>query len=455
MNDKLSLSELQLIIKDSLYMSFPGMYWVVAEISEISENYAGHCYLELIEKNADENNIRARIRAVIWSKKYSFLKSLFENATGESLKEGFKVLLKVTVEYHEVYGLSLVVNDIDPAFTIGEMAIRRQHIIKRLEEEGVFSMNKELDFPIVPKRIAVISSKSAAGYSDFLKHLESNSFGYSFHTSLFDSSMQGSETERSVVDALDRISENIDFFDVVVIIRGGGSQTDLSWFDNYNIAFHITQFPLPVLTGIGHEKDVTVADMVAFQSVKTPTAAADYIINTVQETENHIAELANSISELSLSSINATRTMLDEIRLKLINASLLNISEEKKRLSSVIITLVSRGKEYLIREEITPVNFRSRLISSVRARSSENNLRLEKFVPDLISYSQKLIKHSSDYIENLNASLAILNPENVLRRGYTITSMNGKIIKCSGDMKHGDNIETLFCDGSVKSRVTE
>jgi exodeoxyribonuclease VII large subunit len=436
-------------------MSFPGMYWVVAEISEISENSAGHCYMELIEKNADENNIRARIRAVIWSKKYSFLKSLFENATGESLKEGFKVLLNVTVEYHEVYGLSLVVNDIDPAFTIGEMAIRRQLIIKKLEDEGVFSMNKELDFPLVPKRIAVISSKSAAGYSDFLKHLEINSYGYTFHTSLFDSSMQGSETERSVIDAMDRIAEHIDFFDVVVIIRGGGSQTDLSWFDNYNIAFHITQFPLPVLTGIGHEKDITVADMVAFQSVKTPTAAADYIINTVQDTENHIDEIAISISELSLSRVNASRTMLDEIKLKLINTSLLNISEEKKRLSVVIITLVSSGKELLIREEIAPARLRSRLVSGARAGIAEYNYKFEKFVPDLIKHSRKRIKHSSDYIENLNASLTILNPESVLKRGYTITSINGRVIKSSGDLKNGDNIETIFSDGTVKSRILE
>jgi exodeoxyribonuclease VII large subunit len=455
MNDKLSLTELQLIIKDSLYMSFPGMYWVVAEISELNENFAGHCYIELIEKNSTENNISARIRAVIWSKKYSFLKSLFKNATGESLKEGFKVLLRVTVEYHEIYGLSLVVNDIDPAFTIGEMAVRRQQIIKRLEQEGLFSMNKELGFPTVPRRIAVISSKSAAGYSDFLKHLENNSYGYSFHTFLFEASMQGSETERSVVDALDRISEDNDSFDIVVIIRGGGSQTDLSWFDNYNIAFHITQFPLPVLTGIGHEKDITVADMVAYQSVKTPTAAADFIITTVHDTENHLSEMAIAISELSQSVLKSTNTLLDNVCLKLINLSELNIGEEKKKLTSVIFKMAGMGKEYLIRQEIIPANLRSRLIFDVKTYSLEKKHKLTKFITDLINYSQKLINHSSNYVETLDTDLAILNPDNVLRRGYSMTSMNGQIIRNPETVKKGDNIKTRLYGGTIKSKVIE
>lgn len=455
MNDKLSLTELQLIIKDSLYMALPGMYWVVAEISEIRENYAGHCYIELVEKHPDEINIKARVRAVIWAKRYSFLKSLFENVTGELLKEGFKVLLKVTVEYHEVYGLSLVINDIDPAFTIGEMAIKRQQIIRRLEQEGVFSMNKELDFPLLPKRIAVISSKNAAGYSDFLKHLTSNNWGFSFHTVLFDASMQGTETEKSVIDALDRISEHTELFDTVVIIRGGGSQTDLSWFDNYKIAYHITQFPLPVLTGIGHEKDMSVTDMVAFQSLKTPTAVADFILSSVSETENYLIEMSNSISELSLSVIVENKERLERSRMKLIPLAGLKIADEKNKLSVNIISMINTGKEYLFREEIVPANFKSRLISVVRFYSGERENRVIKYLTDLKINSLKYLKQSVNRLEILNNNLVFLSPENVLKRGYTITSLNYRVVKSAVILKNGDIIDTQFSDGTVKSKVTE
>ena len=191
MTEKLSLTELQLIIRDSLYLALPEAYWVIAEISELKENYAGHCYLELIEKHPDEKNVRARVKAIIWSNRYRFLKAFFENSTGESLREGLKILVKTKVEYHELYGLSLIISDIDPAFTIGEMAMKRQLVIKKLEQEGVFSMNKELDFPVVPQRIAIISSKNAAGYSDFINHLKGNSFGYVFYSALIETSMQG------------------------------------------------------------------------------------------------------------------------------------------------------------------------------------------------------------------------------------------------------------------------
>lgn len=222
LSDKLSLTELQLIIKDSLYMALPDMYWVTAEVSEIKENYAGHCYLELIEKQSDEKNVSARVRAIIWNNRYRFLKSLFENITGESLRAGMKVLVRVKVEYHELYGLSLIISDIDPSFTIGEMAVKRQMIIRKLEEEGVFSMNKELELPFVPRRIAVISSGSAAGFLDFMKHLRENSYGYVFYTALFETIMQGTETEKSVISALDRIAVNSEVFDVVAILRGEG-----------------------------------------------------------------------------------------------------------------------------------------------------------------------------------------------------------------------------------------
>jgi exodeoxyribonuclease VII large subunit len=453
MDDKLSLTELQLIIRDSLYISLPGMYWVVAEIAEIRINQSGHCYLELIEKDPAEINIKAKVRAVIWAKKFSFLNLFFENATGESLREGFKVLLKITVEYHEIYGLNLVINDIDPSYTIGEMAVKRQQIIRRLEQEGVFTMNKELDFPMLPRRIAIISSKNAAGYTDFLKHLNENNFGYVFQTVLFEASMQGTETEISVINTLIQISEKTDLFDVVALIRGGGSQSDLSWFDNYNIAYHITQFPLPVLTGIGHEKDITVTDMVAYQSLKTPTAVADFIVNSVAETENRLTDLSKSISEISQSVLSDAREKLDMSKMKLIPVTMENIAAVKKKLSSIVIAAINIGKEYLIREEITPANMKSRLISGVKTYSSEKEKQNVKYLSDLRTISDKYLKLNVNTLDRLKNSLFILDPENVLRRGYTITSFNDRIIKNSGVPKDGDDIETRFSDGTVKSRV--
>ncbi len=453
MNDKLSLTELQLIIKDSIYLSLPGMYWVVAEIAEIKENYAGHCYLELVEKDPEEINIKSRVRAVIWAKKYSFLKSFFESTTRESLKVGLKILIKVTVEYHEVYGLSLVINDLDPAFTIGEMAIRRQQIIRQLEKEGIFTMNKELPFPLLPKRVAVISSRTAAGYHDFEKHLNSNSFGFVFYTHLFEASMQGTDTEASVINALDRISGFTELFDLVAIIRGGGSQADLSWFDNYNIAYHITQFPLSVITGIGHEKDVSVTDMVAHKSLKTPTAVADYLINTFADTENYLVETSKTIAELSSSIIKEFTDKLDTSRMRLIPLSERRIADERERLSKQIIAIINVGKQYLIREEAVPVRLRSRLNSSSVHYLNDTSRKIKQYITEIkINYTNS-IKQKVGYVENLNSNLRVLDPDNVLKRGYTVTSRHGIIIKSADALQEKDKIETRFSDGTVSSTV--
>jgi len=409
MTEKLSLTELQLIIRDSLYLSLPQMFWIIAEISEISVNSSGHCYLELIEKHPDEKNVRARIKGIIWSSRYSFIKSFFENITGEYLKNGLKILVKAKVEYHELYGLSLVISDIDPAFTIGEMAIKRQLVIKMLEQEGVFSMNKEIDFPLLPQKIVIISSKSAAGYSDFINQLNGNSFGYVFYTALIETPMQGTETEQGVISALDKIAVNSSLFDLVVIIRGGGSQTDLSWFDNYNIAYHVTQFPLPVITGIGHEKDMSVTDMVANKSLKTPTAVADFIIDAMASSENQLLEMSSEIRDL--------------------------------------------GKEYISKAGHVAANHSSRLVSSARTFSFNKVNAAERSIKSLIAFTLNSLKRNNTRLLGLENTLHILKPENVLQRGYTITSLNGRILKKSIQLKKDDVIDTLFRDGTVSSIV--
>jgi exodeoxyribonuclease VII large subunit len=346
---------------------------------------------------------------VIWSSRYRFIKSFFENSAGESLRDGLKILIRVKIEYHEIYGLSLVINDIDPAFTIGEMALKRQQILKKLEEEGVLTMNKDLDFPVVPQRIAVISSANAAGYTDFMKHLKGNSFGYVFYTALFETPMQGRETESGLIKALDRIASHLDKFDLAVIIRGGGSQTDLSWFDNYNIAYYITQFPLPVITGIGHEKDLSVTDIVAHRSLKTPTAVADFLIDCMNNAENHLVDLSNEITDRSKLMLEKSKKKIETSRLRLIPVARAQLSLNG--------TAIIRKKEIL-------------------ASSSKNRLSI-----------------INNQLAGFNNSLKILDPENVLKRGYTITSMKGKILKKSKQLKRDDVLDTKFSDGSLSSKV--
>jgi len=453
LSDKLSLTELQLIIKDSLYMALPDMYWVTAEVSEIKENYAGHCYLELIEKQSDEKNVSARVRAIIWNNRYRFLKSLFENITGESLRAGMKVLVRVKVEYHELYGLSLIISDIDPSFTIGEMAVKRQMIIRKLEEEGVFSMNKELELPFVPRRIAVISSGSAAGFLDFMKHLRENSYGYVFYTALFETIMQGTETEKSVISALDRIAVHSEVFDVVAILRGGGSQSDLSWFDNYNIAYHVTQFPLPVITGIGHEKDLSVTDMVAFRALKTPTAVADYLINCIAEAEDLLNEKSSDIAENTRLIIEKYRDLNESYKVKLIPLARLMISDQKEKLSNSIIEMINFGKDYIASAGLCPANHRSRLVSATGSFILSEKTAVDRKRMDLKNGAVNSLTNQSVRTAGLENSLTILNPENVLKRGYTITIKDGRIIKSAGQVAVDDIIDTRFSDGKIKSKV--
>ena len=292
---KLTLFELNQQIKEAICDAIPGAVWVTAEISELKENRNGHCYLELVEKRGDE--IVARARATIWSYTYRILKPYFETTTGQFFSCDLKVLVKASVEFHPCYGLSLNIKDIDPAYTMGDMMLNRREIIERLKHEGIFGMNKELELPLVPQNIAVISSGTAAGYQDFINQLEMNSQGFKFYTHLFEAYMQGAGTVPSIISALEQIFKYDAFFDVVVVIRGGGATADLSSFDNYNLAFHITQFPLPVITGIGHEKDDTIIDLVAHTRLKTPTAVAEFLINGAGRFYEQLTGLEEVVTE--------------------------------------------------------------------------------------------------------------------------------------------------------------
>lgn len=297
MENSISLLELNHNIQESLKKGFPESLWIIAEISELKINRNGHCYLELIEKDLINENIVARSRATIWAFTFKMIKPYFESVTSQELLPGLKILFKASIEFHEAYGLSLNITDIEPNYTLGDLAKKRAETIKRLENDGIINMNKELELPKVIQRIAIISSETAAGYQDFITQLNNNNFNFAFYTKLFPSVMQGVQAEESIINSLEKIYQYEELFDIAVLIRGGGSQADLNCFNNYLLASHISQFPLPVLTGIGHDKDESVTDIVAHTKLKTPTAVAEFIIQQNMVFENYIDGIGTSIYE--------------------------------------------------------------------------------------------------------------------------------------------------------------
>ncbi len=406
--NSLSLSELNEVLKMSIKSAFLDVVWVRAEISELHENRNGHCYLELIEKSPENDTVVAKQKATIWKNTYNLLKPYFEESTGMALAVGMKVLLAVEPSFHSVYGLSLEVSDIDPAFTIGDMAMRRAEIIRRLTDEGVVDMNKELEMPIVPQRIAVISSATAAGFGDFCDQLQGNRFGYHFYVKLFAATMQGDRTEQSVIAALDQINDHIELFDAVAIIRGGGATSDLAAFDNYNIALHCAQFPLPIISGIGHQRDDSIVDLVAHTRVKTPTAAAEFLIDCVRQYDERIENAANQLSELVGEIMNENEQTLQHCVSRLGNA-----------------------RQQILRQE----NVLSTIV-----------FRLDKSAKNAISSA----KNALSLIEK---SLELSDPKTLLNRGYTLTTKNGKIVKSVTELKAGETVETHFADGIIKSKI--
>lgn len=407
--ETLSLLELNGRVKSTLQFEMPDAYWVQAEISSISPSGQGHCYLELVQKDATGRNFLAKAKANIWRGTWLKLKPYFEAQTGETLKVGMKVLLQVTVTFHEVYGYSLVVQDIDPAYTMGDMARRRKEILEQLAKDGVIGLNKELEIPALPHRIAVISSATAAGWGDFRNQLDGNIYGFRFYVKLFPALMQGDDVERSVVSALNAVAARRDDFDLVVIIRGGGAVSELSCFDSYNLAFNIANFPLPVITGIGHERDDTVADVVAHTKVKTPTAAAEFIINKVFDTA----------SELE----NLTRRMSDAITGRM-NTENVRIERLSQKLPSLFAVLRARQEQ---------------LLETVWIRS--------------VNGVRNLLTSQTHKLEILDKTLAAADPAVILKRGYSLTRAGGRVVKCASDLKKGDRLTTVFADGSVESVI--
>jgi exodeoxyribonuclease VII large subunit len=428
---------------------FPLPVWVVAEISEMNINRSGHCYLELIEKDILSDKIIAKARATIWAFAFRMIRPYFETSTGETLRSGLKVLLKVSVEFHEVYGFSLNVSDIDPQYTLGDLAMKRIRIIQQLQDDGVFEMNKLITFPKVPQRIAVVSSETAAGYGDFQQQLQANTHEFAFETRLFPAIMQGNNAPESIIAAFEQVYESIADFDVVVLLRGGGSKSDLSCFDDYDLSYYLTQFPLPVLTGIGHERDDSVCDLVAHTRLKTPTAVAEFLIQKMlefkQQLELYLEHITNRFDE----QMEGMHLRLSDNLQRLNYVSREQVLWNQQKLLMIQSGVKNAAKQY-IHDKDASVRYLSidikRLTNNVLAHELENcgrhSLRLKKWMKNYFN-------SKTEHLHFLEEKNHWANPQHQFDRGFSLVKQAGKIINDPSLIKTGEPIEMQMAKGSV------
>ena len=346
--EPITLYSLNNLVRNAVADAMPSRYWVTGELSEVRETAAGHCYIELVQRDETTDETVAKARGTVWSRIYSLLRPYFLEQTGQPFAAGLKVLLQVTVSFHELYGYSLDVCDIEPSYTIGDIARRRQLIIKRLTDEGVIGLNKELDLPLLPQRIAVISSATAAGYGDFCDQLLGNRYGFVFYPHLFPAPMQGSAAEQGIIEALNSIASNIDLWDAVVIIRGGGATSDLGCFDTYDLANNCAQFPLPIITGIGHLRDESLLDIVAHTSAKTPTAAAELFIHAMLANEAALAELQEGIAAAITGRIESEKRGIEQLVAQLPIATALFMQAQHHRLDLCQRSIDAASPEHIL-----------------------------------------------------------------------------------------------------------
>ena len=403
----ITLRELQRRVKSALEGQFALPVWVSAEISEIKVNYSGHCYLELVEKGGDNGVPTAQARAVVWRSHYPRISGYFEAETGQRLASGIRILAKVLVSYHELYGFSLQITDIDPSYTLGDMERQRQQTIAQLQQDGVWDMNREATMPAVVQRIAIVSSANAAGYQDFCKELDKSP--YRFTLTLFDAFMQGAAAEESIIEALCSVAARMEDFDAVVLIRGGGSRSDLNCFNAYRLCAHVAQFPLPVVTGIGHDKDTSVADMVAHTALKTPTAVAGWLVERMAETDGWLDYAALQLHDTTTAAMHAS-----EVRLE-------RLSGEVRRLSGELLT--------------------------------RQSLRLEHHAALLPDAARDFLARQNVRLGNAAELIAGRSPERILRLGFAVVRTGGKAVTSAREVGAGENIEIEVSDGQIEAIV--
>lgn len=428
----MTLSEYQAMLGNTIRMN-PALQgaWVVAELSDVRVA-GGHCYMELIEKDA-AGTTRAKLRAMIWSGTLQTLRGKFLAATGQDIRTGLKVMLRGSANHHSVYGLSFTISDIDPSYTLGDLERLRREILERLKKEGILDHNRRLQMPVAPQRIAVISAAGAAGYGDFVNQLESTPEGYKFYPMLFQAVMQGDRTSASVRSALDLIESTVDMWDCAVIIRGGGATSDLNGFDDYALAARLATFSLPVVVGIGHERDRTVLDEIACVRCKTPTAVAAYLIDALRNAWQMTYDRVDRIA----------RYASDRLR------------GEEMRLANIEGMLPAKVTTRIMREERRLGEYSGRLERSLGVRKMNADAQLGMLSLRLENVMKNITERPMLRLRNLENMLRVLSPENTLRRGYSVTRVNGKAVRDADELKPGDEIVTTLYQGEIRSHITE
>jgi len=430
----LSLYELNNLVRSVLEAELDGEYWLEAELSEVRLASNGHCYVEFVQKDGSGRTLVARARGTIWARVYNLLVPLFERATGERLRAGMKVRVQVTIGFHELYGYALNVVDIDPAYTLGDMAQRRREILVRLEADGIAADNQALPLPALMKRVAVVSSATAAGYGDFCDQLEHNDYGLCFQAELFPAVMQGTNVEESVLAALEAIMDRADEFDVVVIIRGGGATSDLSDFDTYPLAAAVAQMPLPVIVGIGHERDETVLDYVAHTRVKTPTAAAAFLIQHGADQLASLQTLATTFQTLAARRLQYQQERLQRLTATLPRAFALVHERQGRRLDSLGARLGMAAQRHLL----------------------TCHRQLERQSDGIGQHARLQLRDARTCLQLLQGRLEALDPVLQLRRGYSLTyTADGRLLRSAAHVPPGTTLTTRLADGTLTSVVND
>lgn len=447
----LSLDELQTLIRQGIDKAHPLPYWVTAEISEKKVNVSGHCYLELVEKGGANHVPKAKASAVIWRSQYAMIASYFRSTTGQELQAGMKVLVKVVVSYHALYGLSLQITDIDPAYTLGDMERQRLETIQKLKEDGVYDMNRELPLPCVMQRIAVVSSPRAAGYQDFMRELSVGP--YRFEVTLFEAFMQGNGAEDSIVEALSRAAERYEEFDVLVVIRGGGSQSDLGCFNSYRLCSYLAQFPLPVLTGIGHDKDQSVADLVAAVALKTPTAVAVSLKDRMEQFEGELdasyrwlSEATRALLHSETERLERAMTALNRLSESGVRTALFRMEQYRDALRHAVAATIERQGA---RVELSS----TRLHHATRFVFSNGLLRIDHLREMLVQRCRDFLNDRSKSLALLEERIAAHDPRRILELGFAIVRGKGRRVADSEALQVGDTIEVEMKNRKLEAVV--
>ena len=423
--------------------------WVIAELSDVRIS-GGHCYMELIEKNETGQTI-AKLRATIWRTTYNQLRHKFFSATERDISNGIKALLKGSINHHSIYGISFNIIDIDPSYTIGDLERIRREIIMRLHKEGVAFKNKYIPFPILPQKIAVISAEGAAGYGDFINHLSTNSEGFVFYPFLFPCVMQGEKISESIRKALQLIESTEDLWDCVAIVRGGGATTDLNGFDDYDLAKAVALCRLPVVVGIGHERDKNVLDEIANISLKTPTAVANFFIDKAREAYENIVTLTDNIRIYATDLLRGEERKLSTIQGMIPQLVFRRMNDVKTQLQTINGKLLLLTQNRLEREHIK-LESTTTILSNVKNNTiAKENIRISNFINLISNISNNNIERFNQKLISIDSLIEVLDPQNILRRGYSITRINGRAVKSVFSIAEGDLLTTTLPDGEINS----